>query len=120
MGWPAVYNFVGAAALWRGADRELVFRTPAIDWTGHTFRFTATVESGAPILKALGAGVSFTWNASTQRSELTVTLAPADTRRLPLGMISEYELEARATATGVETVIVAGRIEARGGINADG
>lgn len=112
---------IGDIAVERGNDLRLIVRlavraTPeaspvAIDLTGAELRLTIAPPGKPPIVKTLAL-------VAGDPTRAILALTRGETRSLPEGRVTDFELELRRAPDG-ERTIWRGRIEANGGINSD-
>lgn len=96
--------------IWRGANIKLQFKFPVgTDLTGATAWFSAAWPGGSMRRTDLVLNVP--------GRSFTLSLTPAETRALPEGRLTSYELELRQS--GNQTIVDSGKIEAVGGLNDD-
>lgn len=94
----------------RGGDITLRFTFPAgTDLTGSTAVFTAAWHGGSMRRDNLVLDVA--------ARSFALALTPAETRALPTGKLTRYELELRQF--GRQTIVQSGMIETQGGLNDD-
>ena len=85
------------------------------DLTGSELVFYCKAQQGSVNLrKTIGSGLAMSDPAS---GRVTVTLTAAETRSLPAGRMTDYEIERRID--GTEKTLLAGLIEVEAGINDD-
>ena len=106
--------------VWKGNDWSQTFAFvdgtgAALDLTGSSLVFRATAPGMTTLRKSSpSSGITIPTPANGQA---VVTMSIAETRLLPLGMVALYEIEFRSA--GTQTTLVAGRINALGGVNDD-
>lgn len=108
-------------SIWRGADApRLRFRMP-VDGTGSGWRMAVVTPSGRLDFDTLNGSITaenVVVDGDT-RTLVTIHMTLEQTRMIPPGRLSAYELE-QVEPSGAQRVWLAGRIIAQGGINSDG
>lgn len=111
---PALYNFIGAARIWRGNTRTITFRFKnadgsALDLSGSTLEFRAVNASDVEIVKR---NMTIAAPAS---GEASIALTASETTAFTSGARNRYEVERRISSS--EETLIYGNITAEGGIN---
>jgi len=107
-----------ALSIWRGANQTIVWNCTdsngtAYNLSGSEFRLTVSAD-GSTIEKTSG-DTGFT--IDTGDSTVTWEISVAESRIIPLGRLSTFELEWRLS--GRHEIVSSGTIEGLGGINDD-
>ncbi|MCA3574827.1 MAG: hypothetical protein IOC86_13010 [Aestuariivirga sp.] len=82
----------------------------------NSLKFTVTHPTGSFTL-GVGTGITLSAAEAVSNAEATIQLSVAQSRQLPLGALSTYEIQ--RTAGGQEQVFLMGKLIAEGGGNPD-
>lgn len=107
--------------VWRGNTLSVVFQlnrdaqgTP-LPLSGSTFVFRV-LDGETELLRKASPSDELSVPTPSD-GKVLLSLAPADTRALPLGMLARYELERRVSSE--ETTVAFGFLNVAGGVNDD-
>lgn len=106
--------------IWRGATRPIAWRLKTgddnlFDLTGSSFRLS--VAAAGVVLIAKNSEAADGLSIDVPGATVTWTPTLAESRLIPLGRVSSYELERRIGSA--QEILAWGQVEGLGGINAD-